>query len=150
MSNYKAPFPFILKDGTNNLIIQSPSLNEIEKEIRLFERKLAKLDSLHKPMFLYRGEPEIYEQTALLPSIFRCSSYPNFEKNIFNNFFSNHNKDGVLGFFHMLARMQHFGFPTRLLDWTYELYVGLYLACQCPIEKEGGYISSPPLCLITT
>lgn len=41
-------------------------------------------------------------------------------------------KDDILGW---LAVMQHYGAPTRLMDWTYSFYVGLYFALA---ERNSG------------
>jgi len=38
------------------------------------------------------------------------------------------------------ALAQHYGIPTRLLDWTYDLYVALYFATRGALKKDGRLV----------
>jgi hypothetical protein len=47
-----------------------------------------------------------------------------------------------------LPIMQHYGLPTRLLDWTTNLLVGLYFCCSRRKEEDGALFAFNPSMLI--
>ena len=40
---------------------------------------------------------------------------------------------------------QHYGLPTRLLDWTYNPLIALYFACNSDFEKDGAVYHCLPM-----
>lgn len=88
----------------------------------------------------------------LTPSIFRQGDkfgvkYDEFR--MFNEFTrrypneSNSHKNIV----EWLTLMQHYGLPTRLLDWSSSLLVALYFCCSENIDQDGSIFVFDPKCL---
>ena len=95
---------------------------------------------------IYRGEAECYAN-PLLPSVFRIMKEDVFlEKKLLNKFSNQYpqykSNDPLI----VLSMMQHYGFPTRLLDWTRSLEIALFFACIENPEKDGFlYIFLPTM-----
>jgi len=92
---------------------------EILEEIRVSEKKV-----------FFRGHSDI--SYRLLPTIFRSEEWLKNEKKMYQELQINCPND----FSHMknhleiLAGMQHYGLPTRLLDITQNPLIALYFACE--------------------
>lgn len=76
----------------------------------------------------YRGHANL--SYKLLPSILRCRSGLKHERNLYAVFKTQAGSmiDRGLNSWAVLAIMQHYGVPTRLLDWSESLDVALFFA----------------------
>ena len=121
---------------TNEVIIRSATnLSDFIKEI-------VNIESIPKHKCVYRGHGNwIYD---MIPNIYRNGN----EKILVNE--SKYIKDIVASnpkFFvncktslDILAVLQHFGFPTRLLDFTENPLIALYMACSSDSSKHADII----------
>ena len=78
---------------------------------------------------VFRGEAKVYDAPCQ-PNIFRtqlAQSDQFFEKNLFEEMFANHLTNGKT-YLEMAIDAQHGGFPSRLLDVTYNCLAALYFA----------------------
>ena len=84
----------------------------------------------------YRGHSD--KEWRLLPSIYR-KYLLGFEERLIDEFIRrrpNEFSDGD-GLFNIVAKMQHYGLHTRLLDVTENPAVALYFACYNDFDKDG-------------
>lgn len=89
-------------------------------------------------IFVYRGEREDFGVTSCMPNIFREILYinnENFEKSLYEDMFS---KGIVSKQSHLDTAIdaQHGGFPSRLLDVSYNALIALYFATEFKSEEK--------------
>ena len=82
----------------------------------------------------YRGEEEEFPN-PLLPKIFRNQ----YDETIIFNYLPTYIMElrEIEDDFDRLCYMQHYGAPTRLLDWTDNILVALYFAVKASPDKDG-------------
>ena len=103
-------------------------------------KRIAKIVNTRKTdsnIVLYRGEPQNYP-TPCVPNIFRenfIKNYKYFEKNIFDEMKANNLSKGN-SYLEKAISAQHDGFPSRLLDVTYNSLIALYFACTPYYRKK--------------
>ena len=97
----------------------------------------ANKDTIEWETVIYRGMVD--ESYDLLPGLARIENpIPDMEKELINDFLTRR-PDAFRGLtdFDTLAKMQHYGLPTRLLDFSLNPLVGLYFACESKPSKNG-------------
>jgi hypothetical protein len=130
-----------------------------EDEIQETTKKLFwDKDDTDHPLIPYSNFPygvwtrgQTNKEYMLVPSIFRNSQGCIDESRFINHYkhkhslYSNYHKTT----FDWLTLMQHYGAPTRLLDWTTNILVSLYFATdpRGPQDKDGALWLLNPLTL---
>lgn len=113
------------------------------KVIHTVEQYLSEIQ-VYPEVDFFRGQSSV--EYKLLPSIGRLFKNGNeqalveYERCIFDEFkrkFSQYTDCRPQRDLDFLFLAQHYGLPTRLLDWTYNPIIALYFACNSNFEKDG-------------
>lgn len=103
------------------------------------EAKRSELKCNHSGAFFRGHSSERYE---LVPSLLRAQRHPDTEHNLYHECFAraNHLLSRDATSWERLAFFQHYGIPTRLLDWTESLGVALYFAVSQTPQRPHLWI----------
>ena len=97
------------------------------------------LENVRSGDYIYRGHAS--KDWELKPSVGRIDGYsPNMEKEMFLRFKRNYysyTTERPESDMDLLFLAQHYGLPTRLIDFTYNPMIALYFACESEPEVDG-------------
>lgn len=113
--------------------INMTQANSVEEYIKKFE-KFESYDEIY-----YRGQLEKYE--TISPSVARNDDFKSYEHDIFKDTLKYKKADfNDLKTFQILAKMQHYGIPTRLVDVTVDKLTALYFAVENYEDKSDSIV----------
>lgn len=122
----------------------SEYIGEINKLINRFPNK-------NECKIVYRGENDFYNLTACVPNIYRSrefDDYAHYEKIMLNEMRANKLVDKQ-SFLKSAMDAQHGGFPSRLLDISFNSFIAAYFGCadyvlsnkvENKIGEKDGYV----------
>ena len=113
----------------------------VEEKVRLLTSRS------HSKKLLFRGQPN--SEWVVVPGIFRCEEmrgndglaykgqhYKN-EEQLIIDYKNKHPEYFAQSPYNIISDMQHYRYPTRLVDWSHDPYVALFFVCYSYPEKNG-------------
>lgn len=99
------------------------------------KRLLSRYEACYPGGLYFRGESRNYP--SMMPSVERNPEFLVHEPELYQESVSTHQLSGDI--ITNLARLQHYGVPTRLIDLTVDVRYALYFACESN-DDEPGYV----------
>lgn len=117
----------INKEDFKNITINIRSLNEAIE--------LLKITNESENTFLYRGQAN--KDWSIESSLFRNGYKGGLEYSLYSEIRQlNHHQFDSMDFVKLSSDMQHYGIPTRLVDWTGNLLNAIYFSCVSGLAER--------------
>lgn len=154
MSNLKNSIEIESKKCSNEINIDAPVVqcigraNSVQDYLRIIDTTFRDICPSNRNCELwYRGQPQA--SFNLIPRIARSPLNPKDEILFLSKFKSLAIPDvqflpsfpipnGPAAYWHWLFQMQHYGVPTRLMDWSRDAFVGLFFAVTQAAADVGN------------
>ena len=91
---------------------------------------------------IFRGHSDASSSYKIIPTIGRINRSIEYIENLMVNEMINLRPDefdNIKCDFDLLSKLQHYGLPTRILDFTFNPLIGLYFAC-CEEKRTDGRV----------
>lgn len=116
-------------------------VNSLSEFIQIVSKLALIVKNTPLDILLYRGMSNV--EWRLIPSLLRLPAYKyELEHNLALDFISEEPKlfENSKNNFENLTKMQHFGIPTRLLDFSKNPLIALFYACSENFTKNGRVV----------
>lgn len=117
----------------NNVLEYTQYLHELYEHIQAINQSDSR--------FIFRGHSDI--EWKLTPSLLRSEKWKNEYTIIqdcyrrYPDWFKNLDVNSNNDFVQILIKLQHYGIPTRLLDFTEDPLIALFFSCEKNLDKDG-------------
>ncbi|UAL47732.1 FRG domain-containing protein [Sutcliffiella horikoshii] len=138
----KNPDNYILEHEKEIKEIRVGDFKSIELNIRSLKEALevSSIIVSNKNSFLFRGQAN--KEWTIESSLFRKGYNQSKEPQLYSEIRRiNHDQFSSNDFNQLTSDMQHYGIPTRLVDWTSNIFNAIYFACVSGMEdlsKDGA------------
>lgn len=139
-------FGVVQKDWHSNYLHNTFAVKELSEFLEVINFLTDVKSTLpFNTSMIYRGMAD--DSWKLEPSLARCSKFSSSTEHEIVNEFTTMRPDAfnVLNSnFERLAKMQHYGAPTRLLDFTSNPLIAMFFACQEKECTDGRIVCASP------
>ena len=127
------------QDKTTIIKKQANNFSEFEETVSEFKNLYKSKITTLRPVF--RGAQERINASRYLQPSIKWNNLVQFENELVSEMKRLKPMDFNMGGLDLIAKLQHYGLPTRLLDFSLSSYVALYFAVKDVLKYDQGAVS---------